>query len=591
MPLAVTWLMLFEGLKFFLLPNATIASLGFLSKVIENKGGEIVSHVDALEGSTIFIISDSFIDSSTRKLTQLDFFQKELEVDFDKLRDIIDENNIKCISSGFITGCIKANKFQINDSDLIEISTDFVSSSSESAGSIEKNISANESQEETDIEGSSDIIAMPKKKVKLNGSEMKVDNLDASEPVSNNDTPGMHVTDLIASPSRAKNALLLDAMSRLYQKYETKGDKFRAKSYKFAKTSIEQCPFVIESGKQAQEELQTIGPSIAKKIQTILDFGTLPGLTDTSELETKVDYFKTCHGVGPHRAKRWHLLRYESFSDVLRKAPEEMSNDWPILFGWSYFEEWSKRITRKECNVHLEIIKEELERVDPSVEVEIQGSYIRGASTCGDIDLLFFKPNCDDMNEIATIFESLACNLFRKGFIQCCLQLTPALYELQKYKIKERFEKAGLKFLEKGNFASSKYIKTFYFGVKIPISRYICETVENDTPLSLLPDDKFMAINSGKGENPCRRLDFFSCKWSELGAARIQWTGPTDFNRWIRVYAAQKGFRLTQHGLSKDGKLIESFDEKRIFELLDLEYTPRHLRAQGLWKKGVKERT
>ncbi|KAK5781046.1 hypothetical protein RI543_001434 [Arxiozyma heterogenica] len=67
--------------------------------------------------------------------------------------------------------------------------------------------------------------------------------------------------------------------------------------------------------------------------------------------------------------------------------------------------------------------------------------------------------------------------------------------------------------------------------------------------------------------NYCRRLDFFSCRWSELGAARLQWTGSAEFNRWIRLEAIKKGYKLTQHGLFYRGKMIESFDEERIFKL------------------------
>lgn len=46
-----------------------------------------------------------------------------------------------------------------------------------------------------------------------------------------------------------------------------------------------------------------------------------------------------------------------------------------------------------------------------------------------------------------------------------------------------------------------------------------------------------------------------------------------------------KGFKLTQHGLFRNNILLESFNERRIFELLNLKYAePEHRNIE--WEKN-----
>ncbi|CAI4927156.1 CRE_HP_G0020910.mRNA.1.CDS.1 [Saccharomyces cerevisiae] len=58
------------------------------------------------------------------------------------------------------------------------------------------------------------------------------------------------------------------------------------------------------------------------------------------------------------------------------------------------------------------------------------------------------------------------------------------------------------------------------------------------------------------------------------------------YNRWIRILAKQKGFKLTQHGLFRNNILLESFNERRIFELLNLKYAELEHRNIGWEKKN-----
>ena len=45
-------------------------------------------------------------------------------------------------------------------------------------------------------------------------------------------------------------------------------------------------------------------------------------------------------------------------------------------------------------------------------------------------------------------------------------------------------------------------------------------------------------------------------------------------NRWMRLEASKKGFKLSEYGLSKGSKKLHTPDERRIFEILDIPYIP-----------------
>jgi DNA polymerase/3'-5' exonuclease PolX len=77
---------------------------------------------------------------------------------------------------------------------------------------------------------------------------------------------------------------------------------------------------------------------------------------------------------------------------------------------------------------------------------------------------------------------------------------------------------------------------------------------------------------------------------TEYGAALIYFTGNDIFNRSLRLLASKKDMRLNQRGLYKDvvrgynrqklseGELVEGKSERRIFELLGVQWREPHER-------------
>ncbi|CAR30856.1 hypothetical protein ZYGR_0P01580 [Zygosaccharomyces rouxii] len=528
---------------FLFLPNVSSSTLDFLAGLIAKEGGKVIEDVNQLDPETVVLINDSFVGEGENIIHE-DILRRESDLDIDYIYDYITENSVKCVRASKVSRWLKDGQLVISKPELVQLIP------TEEEKSAYENVSS-DSESATDVEGTDGGERSPSKDQHEGQETPKGSDGEDSRSLETN---------------WSKNELVIKFLDILAHRYKVKGDNFRSRGYNLAKIGIQRLPHEIESGVQAQKEVSNVGSSIAKKIQTILDTGTLPGAYESPQFEESLQYLSKCHNVGTYTARRWTNLGLKSFAEVSQKFPHELKTDWPILFGWSFYEDWSIPIPRQECSQIERIVNQELKSVDPACQVEIQGSYLRGADYCGDLDMLFHKKNCNDTTELSSIMEEVAIRLYDKGYIKCFLQLTPRICELFAPKILDRFKKCNLQ--AKTITPSNERIKKFYFGFQIPGS-----TAKNGNPKSLLlSDDQFMSLNTKVG-NPCRRVDFFSCKWSELGASRLQWTGPKEFNRWLRMIAIEKGMKLTQHGLfDKNDVLIESFIDTKIFQALDQPY-------------------
>ena len=518
----------------------------------------MVTELHPGESDICVLVDDSFVLTNCNRLTNVDLFERELGCNAQISLRSIKANGLVCVRSSLVSKWLKEDKFVINTFDLLDLTC-----SEEDSGKREDLYSRESCSSYLETPQNNDV-AEEGKKHNLENTVLHVKSHESTTAMKIANTSNDHIVKIL---------------DQLHRKYLQQGDHYRARGYKTAKGVIQKCPFPIESGRQAQMCLSHIGPSLAKKIQTILDSGTLPGMQSEDPTSDDYEYFTHCHGVGHHTARRWTILNYRSFSDVLKNEPESFTTDWCLLFGWSYYEDWSLRISRRECEEHFKVVKTALANLAPECSVEIMGSYIRGAQSSGDIDLLFYIKDCDDTRRIADILQKLVIQLHSMGYVVCTLQLNSELYKTFGGILRDRFSTCHLPAPNDASLTSGtdKLIKKYYLGARLPLRAYreCCDKViENSTWCKLKPADEFMSLSKSPndGNTPCRRLDFFCAKWSEIGAARMQWAGPSEFNRQIRLLAAKKGFKLTQHGLYKGGTLLEAFDERKIFELLGVPY-------------------
>eukprot|EP00761_Pharyngomonas_kirbyi_P009921 gb/GECH01009939.1/.p1 GENE.gb/GECH01009939.1/~~gb/GECH01009939.1/.p1 ORF type:complete len:376 (+),score=125.17 gb/GECH01009939.1/:1-1128(+) len=192
------------------------------------------------------------------------------------------------------------------------------------------------------------------------------------------------------------NEKIIDILKDLAITERNAGEQFKAKAYRKAIDTISKLDYPINSGKEAQK-LSGIGAKIAKKIDEILESGTLKK-RDTALSDSKtiaINELCQVSGIGPSFAKRIYT---ENSIDSINSLQEAVQNSKIKLnrhqsVGLKYFTEFEKRVPRGEISKLENIVKFVANSIDSSLHIDVCGSYRRGRSESGDIDILLTHPH------------------------------------------------------------------------------------------------------------------------------------------------------------------------------------------------------
>ncbi|KAF2209690.1 hypothetical protein CERZMDRAFT_21640, partial [Cercospora zeae-maydis SCOH1-5] len=320
------------------------------------------------------------------------------------------------------------------------------------------------------------------------------------------------------------NSATIEILQQMAEYYGQTGDEWRIRAYRKAITTLKNHPTKVTTKEEAGA-LPNIGPRLAEKIEEIAFTNRLRRLENAkAEPQDQVlQTFMGVYGAGIKQASDWVNQGYQTLDELLAKAPLTTNQ----RIGIEHYTDFNSRIPRSEVAQHGAVVRNALRQIDPTCEVIIGGSYRRGASDSGDIDCIITRPDTG-----AAHLRNIVMN-----------QLVPALTS-------QTFIVANLAMTSKDD--GSKWHGA-----------------------SCLPGSKIW-----------RRMDFLLVPSDEMGAALIYFTGNDIFNRSLRLLASTKGMRLNQRGLYKDvlrgrareklaeGTLVEGKDEKRIFEILGIQWRP-----------------
>lgn len=323
------------------------------------------------------------------------------------------------------------------------------------------------------------------------------------------------------------NSRTIEILQQMLEYYTRTSDQWRTLAYRRAISALRRQPTKITTKTQALA-IRGIGSRLADKIEEIVFTNRLRRLENASY--TPEDHilqkFLGVYGAGVSQVSRWVAQGYRSLEDLKTKATLTRAQ----RIGVEHYDDFAQRIPRPEVEAHGGIVRRAVQKVDAEMQVVIGGSYRRGASDSGDVDLIITKP-CATTEQIqAMMVDIVVPQLFKENFLQASLA------------------------------SSSRVDGSKWHGA------------------SLLP-----------GSTVWRRIDLLFVSGSELGAALIYFTGNDIFNRSMRLLASKKGMRLNQRGLYADvlrggqraklnpGRLLEGRDERRIFELLGVPWRrPEH---------------
>jgi DNA polymerase beta len=310
-----------------------------------------------------------------------------------------------------------------------------------------------------------------------------------------------------------KKTLIISKLEELKKIYELDNDKkWNLKALSSALNSIKKYDKDIISGEVLQKDIKGVGEKISKRIDEILETGTLQELSNI-ETNNDLENILLITGVGNVRAKKWFDLGCKNINDVKKAIVDgKIKTTHHIDLGIKYYYDFQKKIPRIEIDNIKIIINNILKKIDKNLIFEICGSYRRGASESGDIDILISHNNYSSNIEEQKFLEKIVKELTKIKFIV-------------------------------GNLTSKG-------------------------------NTKFMGVCKLDNNSIARRIDIRVVNYNSFYTSLIYFTGSKNFNLHIRNKALEKNMSLNEYALTdlNDNSIIFLNSEKEIFNILDILY-------------------
>ncbi|XP_078668034.1 DNA polymerase lambda-like [Branchiostoma floridae x Branchiostoma belcheri] len=331
-----------------------------------------------------------------------------------------------------------------------------------------------------------------------------------------------------AEPSTSKgvnyNKHITDKFQLLAKAYKNTSDQWRAMSYTKAIAILQRHPKPITSWEEAHS-LPGVGQRLADKIWEVVESGHLRKLDHLGPEHEALNLFNDVWGAGAKTAQQWLQQGLRTLDDLRTKA--KLTRQQQI--GLKHYDDFLDRMPRDEAAEIEKTVREMAESINPGLMAMACGSYRRGKTNCGDVDVLITHP---DGKSHKGIFQKVLSGLRETGF------LTDDLVT------------------QEDNGEQKKYLG-------------VCR----------LP---------GEGRKH-RRLDIIVVPYGEFACALMYFTGSAHFNRSMRALAGKKGMSLSEHSLNTGvirkgkekifgGTPLPCHTEEDVFKHLGLDYRPPHER-------------
>ena len=198
------------------------------------------------------------------------------------------------------------------------------------------------------------------------------------------------IKDMEETPENSvdKRDKIISIFGKLYAYEKSIGGTFKAAAYGKAINSLKSVNDDSELTEENLKSMNGIGKSLIEKINEIIITGTCKMYENVKDFKDPKKVFEDIHAVGPKKAKELVDMGFTTI-DSLRFADEadNILNDKQKI-GLKFYDDILARIPRGEIMQHEKVLKSVLKKVDPNAELTIAGSYRRGKTESGDIDVL-----------------------------------------------------------------------------------------------------------------------------------------------------------------------------------------------------------
>lgn len=209
--------------------------------------------------------------------------------------------------------------------------------------------------------------------------------------------------DSISSMPKNFNQQSIKVFEELANIYTKKGDWTRAKSYQKASEILSLVDYDINlQSLEKVSKIKGIGVNITNKIKELIETGNIATLE--REKQDPIIILTEIHGIGPKKAQE--LIDKDILTIQDLKDSDVKLNDIQKL-GLEYYDEISQRIPRKEIEKFEIMFYSVFQKYAPvDSKFEIVGSYRRGNSNSGDIDIIITNIH-NNQNTLDKILEGL----------------------------------------------------------------------------------------------------------------------------------------------------------------------------------------
>ncbi|CAH3155604.1 unnamed protein product [Porites lobata] len=295
-------------------------------------------------------------------------------------------------------------------------------------------------------------------------------------------------------------------------------------AYRKAASVLAKHPTRIKSGEEARK-LPGIGDKIGKKIDEFIKTGKLEKLEKIRGDETTkaIQQLTRVSRIGPAAARKFVDEGITSL-EGLKQVQDKLNHHQKI--GFKYVEEFEKRIPREEMLKLREMIMEKIAEFDKEIIATVCGSFRRGATSSGDIDVLLTHPS----------FNSTDREFDKKALLHGVVDT-----------------------LSKGSFVTDS--------LSLGDTKFM--------PFCILPKAK---------EKIHRRIDIRLIPNDQYYCGILYFTGSDEFNRRMRQHALDNRFTINEYSIRPlgstgvPGEPIPVSSEEEIFEIIGMEYKQPHER-------------
>lgn len=357
-----------------------------------------------------------------------------------------------------------------------------------------------------------------------------------------------------------RNKDLAEHFHRLSKSYQEcplfPEDVWKAYSFQVLSGRLRHIDFVVTNDPEILKRLKTVKGFGESSMQVITEYLATGSSNRMRELEMDklriaMKVMMNIWGVGRVRASELVHAGYRRIGSVRQAvANGALRLERNQFIGLQCYEDIIEEMTRDEAEQIAAIAFDFIKRRYPSAVLSIMGSYRRGKSSCGDVDILITHPDYADVvppNALGVIVDELRA----AGHIAHHLTFISGM----KSELFESLPASAAKHLMspqdlgRSRDKKDKYSMSSWMGV----------------------------FNSPVTKGRCRRVDIKFYPYAERVFASLYFTGNGHFNRSMRLLAKRKyNYTLSDHGILNisTGKQVlkNPRSEHDVFNLLGLKW-------------------